>query len=95
VGSFLTLDRIVAERGVGPASIAELLAGPTAASPARETDEDVVDISLLCYRGAAARARAAAVRQELDQVLGSNQMNRLRPLLDELFDLVSLAAEPA
>ena len=95
VGSFLTLSRMVAERGVGPASIVELLAGPTPATPARASEEDVVDISLLCYRGAGALARAAVVRQELDQVLGSNQMHRLRPLLDELFDLVSLAAEPA
>jgi hypothetical protein len=95
VGSFVTLSRLLAERGPGTPSIEQLLAGPIPAAPARETDEDVVDISLLCYRGPGALARAAMVRRELDQVLGSDQLDRLRPLLDELFDLVSLAAEPA
>jgi hypothetical protein len=95
VGSFLTLSRMLAEHGMGPASLEQLLAGPMPPTPARASEEDVLDISLLCYRGVGALARAAVVRKELDQVLASNQMNRLRPLLDELFDLVSLAAEPA
>ena len=95
VGSFMTLSRLLAERGVGPGSIEELLAGPTLASPTPPSEEGVMDISLLCYRGPGAQARAAVVRRELDQVLASNQLNRLRPLLDELFDLVSLAADPS
>ena len=93
-GSFLTLGRLIAERGMGAASLDELLAGPSVATAA-ETDGDVLDIDLLCYRGASARERAADVRRELELVLGSNQLGRLRPLIDELVDLVSLAAQPS
>lgn len=95
VGSFITLSRLLAERGVAPASLESLLAGPAPVSPPEQSDADVMDISLLCYRGPAAVTRAAAVRRELDQVFASNQVDRVRPLLDELVDLVSLAAEPA
>lgn len=95
VGSFITLSRLLAERGVGPGSIEELLAGPTVAPATPQSEEGVMDISLLCYRGPGAQARAAVVRRELDQVLASHQLDRLRPLLDELFDLVSLAADPS
>jgi hypothetical protein len=91
VGSFVTFSRLLAERGLGAASLEELLAGP--AAPA--DDGDVMDIGLLCYCGRGARERAGAVRQELDGVLASNQFSRLRPLIDELVDLVSLAAEPS
>ena len=95
VGSYMTLTRLLAERGLGPASLDELLAGPAPVAAARESDAAVVDIGLLCYRGASARERAAAVRRELDEILGSNQLTRVRPLIDELVDLVSLAAEPS
>jgi hypothetical protein len=95
VGSFLTMSRMLAERGARPASLEELLAGPAPVMAASKNEEGVIDIAHLCYRGPGALARAAAVRRELDQVLATNQLNRLRPLLDELFDLVSLAAEPA
>jgi hypothetical protein len=90
-GSFATLARMVAARGLGSPSIEELLASPAPAVPA-ETDGDVVDIDLLCYRGTTARERAADVRRELELVLGSNQLGQLRPLIDELVDLVALAA---
>lgn len=95
-GSFATLARLLAERGTGPASLEELLAGPSITAAPAETDDAVVNISDLCYRGPSALQRAAVVRQELEQVLGSSQdLGRLRPLLDELLDLVSLAAEPS
>jgi hypothetical protein len=93
-GSYVTLARLLAERGPGVPSLDELLSGPTAViAPA--VDDAVVDISLLCYHGRAALERAAVVRRELDQVLSSNQLGRLRPLIDELVDLVTLAAEPS
>lgn len=87
-GSYARLARLMAERGTGPASLDELLAG---AAPAAD---GVVDISTLCYRGQAALDRAAQVRRELDQVLARGQgPEAVRPLLDEMLDLVALAAQ--
>jgi hypothetical protein len=94
-GSYLTLARLLAERGPGLASLDELLSGPPPAGTAPGADQDVVDISLLCYHGRGALERAAVVRRELDEVLSSTQLSRARPLIDELVDLVSLAAEPS
>jgi hypothetical protein len=94
-GSFATFARLLAERGMGPPSLEELLAGPRAPAPAAAQPEVIVEIASLCYRGQGARDRAAEVRRELDLVLGSSQLTRLAPLLDELVDLVSLAAEPS
>jgi hypothetical protein len=94
-GSFITLHRLISERGLGAASVDELIAGP-AVRPAVEADGDIVDISMLCYRGPSALERAAGVRRELNQVLGGPlDQARLRSLIDELVDLVSLAAEPS
>jgi hypothetical protein len=94
-GSFATLHRLISERGLGAASLDELMAGP-AIPPAVQADGDIIDISMLCYRGPAALERAAVVRRELNQVLGSTlDQARLRSLIDELVDLVSLAAEPS
>jgi hypothetical protein len=90
-GSFLRLARLVRERGMGPASLEEFLAS-TDAEP--EPAEAVVDISALCYRGRAALDRATEVRQEVDSLLANGgDLSRVRPLLDELLDLVSLASE--
>jgi hypothetical protein len=53
----------------------------------------VVDIKELCYSGPSALTRALEVRRELIEVL-ANPMKaggRMRPLLDELLDLVELA----
>lgn len=95
IGSFATLARLLAERGLGPASLEELMSGPLLGAASPGDEETVVDISDLCYRGQGALQRAAVVRQELDRVLGTSQdLGRLRPLLDELLDLVSLAAQP-
>lgn len=94
-GSYTTLARLLAERGNGVASLDELLSGAPPAGATPPTDEDVVDIARLCYHGPSALERAAVIRRELDEVLRSNQLSRLRPLIDELADLVSLAAEPS
>lgn len=73
-------------------------AAPTAPRPAvpmaaAAGTDGVVDIRDLCYSGTSALARANDVRKELIEVL-ANPMKaggRMRPLLDELLDLVELA----
>lgn len=72
------------------------LAPPRApvAAPAPSVSADgVMDIKDLCYSGPGALARALEVRKELIEVL-ANPMRaggRMRPLLDELLDLIELA----
>ena len=66
---------------------------PVAAVAAPISADAVVDIKELCYSGGGALARAAEVRRELIEVL-ANPMKaggKMRPLLDELLDLVELA----
>ena len=63
---------------------------PVAAAPATAA---IVEIRALCYSGRGALARAAEVRTELLAVLGGRGGN-MRPLLDELLDLVELANQP-
>ena len=64
------------------------------ATPAPSVAADgIVDIKDLCYSGAGALTRALAVRKELIEVL-ANPMRaggRMRPLLDELLDLIEMA----
>lgn len=85
--SIATLGRLLAERGKGPASLETLLAGG-----AGRPEPAIVPIEELCYRGAGARERAAAVRRELEGILRAGTgLLRVRPLLDELVDLVDLA----
>lgn len=88
--AFITYDRLVRERGLGEPSLAALLGRPAAAEPA------VVPIESLCYRGRGALERAAAVGRELrEQLAAATGLAEVRPLLDELLDLVPLAlAEP-
>lgn len=96
-GSYLTLARLLRERSVGPASLIELLnpARKTSGPPKIDIDAEVVDISELCYRGSSAVRRAAVVRREMSDILSRGvDMNLLRPMLDELHDLVSLAQVP-
>lgn len=89
-GSLLRLARLVAERGVGAASLEVFLTGGKAEP---EPAGDIVDIAQLCYRGRAAQDRAAQVRHEVDSILvRGGDLTRVGPLLDELVDLVSLAA---
>ena len=85
--SFRTLDRLQRERGSAPASL-EALVGQ--AEPAA----DAVAIESLCYRGRPALERAAAVRQTLAaELAGVSDLAAIRPLLQELLDLVPLALD--
>ena len=55
-------------------------------------DIETVEIGVLCYRGRAALERAAAVRQQLaDELERHGGFDSIRPLLQELLDLVPLA----
>jgi hypothetical protein len=51
-----------------------------------------VDIAAICYRGRSALTRAAAVRAEIRGAMASHAAGAvLRPLVEELLDLVDLA----
>lgn len=73
------------ERGDEPASLAGLVG------------EAVVEIDALLLRGERALARAEVIRAELSAILAEPtvSLERLRPLLDELLDLVPLARDAA
>ena len=85
--SFRTLERLQRERGSTPASL-EILLGRV------EPAADAVGIESLCYRGRQALERAAAVRQTLAaELAGVSDLAAIRPLLQELLDLVPLALD--
>jgi hypothetical protein len=78
--SFRTLERLQRERSPGAAG----------AEPAGEA----VAIEALCYRGRSALERAAVVRQTLTaELAGVPDLAAIRPLLQELLDLVPLALD--
>ena len=88
--SFRTLERLQRERAASPPSI-EALMGP-AAEP--EPDLEAVAIESLCYRGRSALERAAVVRRQLaGELAGPSDLTAIRPLLQELLDLVPLALD--
>ena len=96
-GSFLTYARLSGARGrtSGNGGGARTSA-PTMAAPPPGTAEDAVEIGTLLYRGEAALRRADQVRRDLSGLLrGGAELQRIRPLLDELLDLVPLALEPS
>ena len=77
-----------------PVAPAPTPAAVVAAVPAMVPAADgVVDIKSLCYSGSAALARALEVRRELQDVL-AGRGGAMRPILDELLDLIELAAHP-
>jgi hypothetical protein len=85
--SFRTLERLQRERGSSAPSLEAFLGR---AEPATEA----VAIESLCYRGRAALERAAAVRHSLAAELsGVPDLAAIRPLLQELLDLVPLALD--
>jgi hypothetical protein len=85
--SFRTLERLQRERGSSPPSLEALLGR---AEPVAEP----VAIEVLCYRGRAALERAATVRQTLASELAATpDLAAIRPLLQELLDLVPLALD--
>jgi len=89
--SFRTLERLQRERGSSPASL-EILLGRV--EPAADAVADAVAIESLCYRGRQALERAAAVRQTLAaELAGVSDLAAIRPLLQELLDLVPLALD--
>lgn len=74
-----------------------LMARVRAAAPEAGGDDGEVPITALLYRGERALARAEQVRGQLATILAepSVPLERLRPLLDELLDLVPLARDAA
>ena len=105
LASLLKYHRLVAENGLDGASLEELIkpaprAAPAAAPVPRPTtpvvrapqEPSVVEIAALCYRGRSALTRAAAVRLEIREAMESHAAGAvLRPLVEELLDLVDLA----
>ena len=78
-------DELVRTHGLEHPSLDALIGDP------------VVPVDELLYRGARAMARAEEIRGQLSGILAepSVELERLRPLLDELFDLVPLARDAA
>lgn len=99
--SLLSYAGLLHELGVGEASLAELIgvapAGEVAATPVAAVPQDappVVSIDELLYRGRSALLRAAEVRNEMRAQLARGQhVAVVRPLLDELLDLIPLALD--
>jgi chemotaxis protein histidine kinase CheA len=101
-GSMSRYERYVAQLGLGPPSLDELLAGPPAdpgkprAAPAAapvSAPRPEVPITDLVYRGAAALARAEELRAQVRAQLagGAPDVAALNELIEEVFDLVALA----
>ena len=92
--SYSTFDRLRRERAAEPASIEALVGRALAATTPAAADPEAVtvEIGVLCYSGRAALERANAVRQQLaDELARHGGLESIRPLLQELLDLVPLA----
>jgi chemotaxis protein histidine kinase CheA len=84
--SFRTLERLERERGSSRPSIEGLVGS--------DQPVEAVAIESLCYRGRSALERAADVRGQLAAALaGASDLATIRPLLQELLDLVPLALD--
>jgi hypothetical protein len=82
---YRTLRRLLRARGPTRPSLQALLDAPA-------PDQEALGIEALCYRGRAALERATHVRRELVSALQQGRdLAAVRPLLDELLDLVPLA----
>jgi len=103
-GSFRTFDLLIRQPGPVTPSLDALVrratapdrAAPTVARPAStpEPEEKAVAIGTLCYSGQAALERAGIVRHEIATALTRDaSLESLKPLLQELLDLVPLALE--
>jgi len=94
VGSWAVYQRLT-RAGVGPASLEEIVARTAPRAPSLDTgrpvDSSIVDIRTLLYRGERALQRAQELRAQATHATG----DALRALVDEVCDLVALAAEPA
>ena len=91
--SFRTLEKLQRDRVAPPPSL-EALMGPGLPIEAPVQPAEPVAIESLCYRGRSALERAAAVRRELaTELAGTSDLAAIRPLLQELLDLVPLALD--
>lgn len=87
--SFVTFARLMQERPLGAPSLKEFLGQVEAEAPPPTA---VVPISTLLYSGPRALDRAAAVREEITNLLARNDpWESVKPLVEELLDLVPLA----
>ena len=85
--SLLAYSELVHQLGVGQSSLEELIGSVT-------PPPQVVSIDDLLYRGRGALLRAAQVRGEIRSQLERGQhIAIVRPLLDELLDLIPLALD--
>jgi len=90
--SFRTLAKLERERGAQTPSLAAFLA----ATPAPAPELEAVAIESLCYRGRAALERADAVRRTLAAEMARGpELATIRPLIQELLDLLPLALADA
>ncbi len=97
--SWRTFEQLTSERDPGDRELTALLSGTASATttaapapatpPAASSADDVVSITELEYDGKAALQRVLELRQELPHTSDE----RRHALLDEIFDLVSLAAK--
>ena len=84
--SFRTLKRLERERGAAQPSLEALAGVPQPV--------EAVAIESLCYRGRSALERAGAVRGALAaELAAASDLAAIRPLLQELLDLVPLALD--
>lgn len=91
--SYTTYDRLRRERPVAEPSLERLMGG---APPPAAGEVETIEIGLLCYQGRAALERAGAVRQQLAEELSRHGgLESIKPLLQELMDLVPLALAKA
>ncbi len=89
--SFSTLARLGREQRA-PAPSLDGLLGRLSPAPAARPAEEAVSIEALCYSGRAALERAASVRDDLNAKLAHRaDLESIRPLIQELLDLVPLA----
>jgi hypothetical protein len=89
--SFRTLAQLGQGRSA-PAPSLDGLLGRLTPVPAARPAEEAVSIEVLCYRGRAALERAASVRDDLNSKLAHRaDLESIRPLIQELLDLVPLA----
>jgi chemotaxis protein histidine kinase CheA len=95
-GSWAAYERLAA-RGLGPASLDQLLAGGTTAAPAIAAtaapgaDGGIVEIASLLYRGEGALARIRELREAARDATPA----QLAALFEEACDLVALARDGA
>jgi len=95
-GSFLTYARLSGARSRTSGNGGARTSLPTAATLPAVEEAEAVEISTLLYRGDAALHRADLVRRDIADLLKAGaHLGSIRPLLDELLDLVPLALEPS